>query len=618
MSIGASRTLPSIAVSLVCLWLAIDDGGFYTRTWTAAAVVSAGLVLVLALAAWNLRGRSTTASRLALASVAALTVWSFATAVWAAAPGNAVDGAIVTAVYLAVFGIPVAWPSSPRGCEWLLRAVAFGLAALGAVAVVRVARGSGDLVYARLAWPTGYPNATAAIDALGAWLALTLATRAGARVVRAASFGAGVWLGGIVVLTQSRGAVFTAPLAALVLVLLARQRLATVLQLALATVVLVPVLPRLLGVLDEPAAAREDAVVHAAVALAVAAAVAAAVHAVVSPRLDRLRPGPAPRVAKVGAVALLVLVLVAVAASTSPAARVHDAWREFAGAAGTDGSTRFTALGSNRADFWRVGWDEFVRHPVGGIGVDNFQAAYLRERRSDEEPRAPHSVAVRAVSETGLVGAVLLAAAVVGIAAALVPVARRAGPESAVAHASAVALVGWLAHAGLDWLWEMPASGALAFAVAGIGVGATVAGPGPMPPARPLLRLAVGVAAAAVGLAAGALWLADRFESRAIAAWRTHPAAADRDLRRAARLDPLGTDALVLRGSIAARRGRWSEMRAAYAAAAGRDASDWFVQRELAVAEARVGDRVAAVAAARRATALNPREPRARAPLPGG
>ena len=76
-----------------------------------------------------------------------------------------------------------------------------------------------------------------------------------------------------------------------------------------------------------------------------------------------------------------------------------------------------SGLGSNRYDFFRVALDEFEAHPVAGIGVDNFQEQYLRRGRSDETPRYPHSVELRTLTETGLIGALL---AVVGLAAALV------------------------------------------------------------------------------------------------------------------------------------------------------------------------------------------------------
>ena len=71
-----------------------------------------------------------------------------------------------------------------------------------------------------------------------------------------------------------------------------------------------------------------------------------------------------------------------------------------------------SGLGSNRYDFYRVSLDEFTAHPVGGIGADNFQQQYLRHGRSSETPRYPHSVELRTLAQTGIVGALL---AIVGL-----------------------------------------------------------------------------------------------------------------------------------------------------------------------------------------------------------
>jgi tetratricopeptide (TPR) repeat protein len=216
------------------------------------------------------------------------------------------------------------------------------------------------------------------------------------------------------------------------------------------------------------------------------------------------------------------------------------------------------------------------------------------------------------------VGAALLAVSFVAIAVALVPAARREGATGTVAQAAVVGLTGWLAHAQLDWLWEMPAAAALALAVAGLGVGATSSGQvAPAPPSfgLPLVRGTAALAAAVVAVMAASLWLAVRYEERGVTLWRSAPSIADADLRRATRLDPLGSDALLIRGSIAARRGRWVEMRDAFTAAVARDGSDWYAALELAVAEAHLGNRPTALASARQAVRLNPRAAAARAAL---
>src|SRR5256714_1182612 len=109
--------------------------------------------------------------------------------------------------------------------------------------------------------------------------------------------------------------------------------------------------------------------------------------------------------------ALVALIAGGWVAAGDPAARIHHGWETFKsvrgyGANGAGG--RLTSgLGSNRYDFYRVALNEFAAHPVAGIGADNFQQQYLRHGRSVETPRYPHSVDLRTLAHTGVIGALL-------------------------------------------------------------------------------------------------------------------------------------------------------------------------------------------------------------------
>ena len=112
--------------------------------------------------------------------------------------------------------------------------------------------------------------------------------------------------------------------------------------------------------------------------------------------------------------------------------------------------------------------DEFVAHPLVGIGADNFQEQYLVHGRSEETPKYPHSVELRTLTETGLIGALL---AVVGLGAALVA-GRQAlrGSDRLGRAVAAAALAGfayWVVHGSFDWFWEFAGLGAPAFAMLG-------------------------------------------------------------------------------------------------------------------------------------------------------
>ena len=133
------------------------------------------------------------------------------------------------------------------------------------------------------------------------------------------------------------------------------------------------------------------------------------------------------------------------------------------------GSRLVSGLGSNRYDFYRVALDEFLAHPIVGIGADNFQQQYLVHGRSEETPRYPHSVELRTLAQTGLVGALL---ALVGLGAALLAGARALRSADPLARAvAAAALAGfayWVVHGSFDWFWEFAGLGAPAFALLGI------------------------------------------------------------------------------------------------------------------------------------------------------
>ena len=153
-----------------------------------------------------------------------------------------------------------------------------------------------------------------------------------------------------------------------------------------------------------------------------------------------------------------------------PVDRARTAWHEFK----TDKPTNSTytvsshlssGFASSRYDIWRVALVEFKTAPIAGVGVDNFAVDYLRERRTSQEPMHQHSLELRVLAQTGLVGTMLFVGFLIAalLAAARVLSAR----DTAVAGLAAACLAAfsyWLIHGSVDWFWEVPALGAPAFA----------------------------------------------------------------------------------------------------------------------------------------------------------
>jgi O-antigen ligase len=207
------------------------------------------------------------------------------------------------------------------------------------------------------------------------------------------------------------------------------------------------------------------------------------------------------------------------------------------------GSSHLASLGSNRYDFWRVELDEFVRHPLAGVGARGFAASYLQHRRSPETPARGHSLVLDTLSETGIVGMVLLVAAVgfpfAGAAAR--------GRQTALLAGLAAAGVYGLAHASVDWIWTFPAVGVPFFLLLGI---ANAGGPGDRAPPLLRTRVAVPIGVVLVLLAVGAFglpWAATRLTSAAL----RDPAHAAGDLRWARRLDPLAIEPFTVEAKLA-------------------------------------------------------------------
>ncbi len=309
-----------------------------------------------------------------------------------------------------------------------------------------------------------------------------------------------------------------------------------------------------------------------------------------------------------------------------------------------------SGLGSNRYDFYRVALDEFVAHPLVGIGADNFQQQYLAHGRSEETPRYPHSVELRTLSQTGLLGALL---ALVGLGAALVAGARASRSSIGQAHdplgraVAAAALAGfayWAVHGSVDWFWEFAGLGAPAFALLGLACalaprapapsthGAQLVTETPSAAGAPLIpgrvpwrrraagfrRLGIGMGALTAVMAALSLatpWLSQLQVQSAARIWTKAPRRAYARLNDAARLNPLSEEAYLVAGSIALRFGDLVRADHEFTLALGRTPGDAYATLELGAIASTREDRRSALELLERAARLNPRDPLTRKAL---
>jgi O-antigen ligase len=620
--VRSSFVVGALAYVVFCIWVA-KDAGFAPTTWYAGGLFLLGLLVVLAVADPSSIRTMPTAAAVAAALLLAFAAWSGASIAWSSAKGIAWDGANRTLLYAAVY---VLFASLRRhrvsAVVWLL---GFGVvvAAIGVVDVARAAFGADptrSFVFGRLDAPAGYPNAACALFVFAAWPLLHAAGRRELPpILRDASLGIVCVLGDLVVLTESRASLLVVPVAVLVYLALVPHRLRALLPLLVVAVALTLGLDRLLAPYG-PLTRHEDAThpLHTVAwtigATFVLVLAGWSIIAFVDRRLvvGRKVVVTTERIVAV-VVAVAVVAGVAVLLASSPRERLSHAWHGFKSGYPPPGqsSTHFSSgLGNNRYDFWRVALDEFRRHPLNGVGVDNFAEDYVAARRSDEEPLYPHSLELRVLAQTGVVGALLFAGFIVAAAVAARGTFARSGVADGVVRAGVAAAAYVGLHGSIDWFWEFPALTAPAIAALALAAGRDSATRRHAVDGKRRLA-AAGVAVGAVAVAASFVfpWIADRLQQRAAATWRRDARAAYHDLSRARALNPLSPDPDLLAGAIASKLDDVPHMRNAFRDALARDPRQWYARLELGLAETGMGRRREGLRAVRAARRLNPRDP---------
>jgi O-Antigen ligase len=474
----AARLRPhigSLVPGLVCVALmldwAIQNGGYDDSTWLwGALVVLSALSLTLWLRRDSLRLSRTTL--VALGAFALYVAWSYLSITWAESKGDALDGSNRALLYLLLFALLAVLPWTPGAALAALVTFVLGIGAVAIVLLLRLASGdhvSALVIGGRLAAPTGYFNATAALFTIASLVAIALAARrelpSELRGALLAAAAAGLQLA---VIVQSRGWLFTLPLVALVAIAVVRDRIRFVAAAALPVIAVLVVIKRLLDVFK--ASNSTNALLrHSAERAGTAALVLCGVVLLLGTLLGametlRKRPPLSAGARRWVGTALAVFAIAGAAAGGTVATHGHPLrfierqWNGFSHAQTNYSSqSHFLDVGSGRYDFWRVALDAFVAHPIGGLGQDNYGDYYLLHGRTGEQPSWPHSIELRLLACTGIVGFALFAVFLVAALRAAFRARGRDGMTATVAGAALLPLVVWLIHGSVDWFWEMPA-----------------------------------------------------------------------------------------------------------------------------------------------------------------
>lgn len=623
--LAASPSAPLLGIAIVAfVWMGADEGGFHGTTFMPAALALLALLAVglLALPA----PRPSRAQWAAIALLAAYAAWTYLSILWADQQGLALDSANRTTLYAIVLALFALWPIEGRTAAGLMAAFALGIAALGLVELVRATAADTPTAFlreGRLHEPTGYANANVALWTTALWPALILAGRRHLpALLRGALLAAAGILAAMAILGQSRGWAVAMPLMVLLAVAVVPERGRTVGALALVGAAIAAAAPTLLRVYEEfDSTASSSAELSAALTATLLACGLLFLAGLAWGLLERaptLGETARRRLGTALVAAFAVCCVGSLVAFTAvrgdPIAQAGDAWNEFTrgGKEPHFNGPRLGSLGGTwRYDYWEVAWREFTESPLTGVGGDNFGRDYLIEGKSRQTPAYPHSVGIRTLSQTGLVGALLLGGAIFAALTAVARSLRRGGSIAAVsAGAGVIVFAYFVLHGMLDWFWEFPALGAPAFALLGL---ATAVGTPPSD-ARDeggpgALKIVAGtVPALALALALLLPWLAERElrAAREIAA--TDPSAALAKLDRAATLNPLSPLADKTAAVILRQHGRPHAAERRFRATLADDTGDPFVYLQLATLASAVGRDDEARRLIKRAAALNPRD----------
>jgi hypothetical protein len=623
---AAPIALWTVAVWLTWGWL---GGGHAPDRWGFFGAVLLGALAVGVVTTPPLRERLRGARLVVAGGFTAFVAWNFLSLLWADFPGDAWIGSDKSVLYLATFLAFALWPWSTTALFAALGVFALGVTGLGAAEAIRVLSSSdlsAQFPDSRLAAPIGYVDGNAALWTLGFWPAVFLgSTRAAPAALRPIFLASATFLLGLAITIQSRGWLAACSLTAVLFIVLARQRLRLLLGTALAAGGALAVIRPLLDVYERGRAggSLEAAFAHAVGLLLVgcgAVAVAGTVWCLADLRLRLSRRA----VRTLGAIVAALCISAVVAASawathrvSHPGRWVSDRWAEFRCPYCPNPNhteSRFAAsVSGDRYREWQVAWRDFERHPLLGVGADNYAASYL-ERRTDPffQPKYPHSIPLRLLSQLGTVGTLLFVVPFVVAVGLALRLRRRLDPVAGGGVAAALTIVAyWLVHGSIDWFWEIPALAAPAFGFLGL---AGAVEPDVRASDRPTIgvgRIVVAAGCAAAIVAVVLPGLSYALVRSAGSDARTSPTRAYHRLTIAADLNPLSADAPLAAGSIALRHHEWPRAARSLADAAGREPKNWFVYVQLALLADNRQRYAAAMREIRQARRLNPQDPEA-------
>jgi len=621
---GAAGVALLVALLAACAYAAFANGAVALGD---EAPLQAGLAVlgavagVLALGGGPLSARAAPLGWIAAGLLAAFAAWCAITLTWSLAPDASWQSANRALAYAVVVALAlVAGASAPRGAERAARgllAVAVAVALWALLGKTFPGLVDGTALSPRLRDPLGYWNALALLCVMGAPVAIRLAIDVARRPAARAAGLAALWLLIVVAaLTYSRGGALALAAAVAALLVLGDRGLPALAALALAALFAAPgvALAFTRHALSDPASLGDRIAAGRGLAAVLAVSLVALLAAGRVVLRAEARVAWRPQWSRGIWTALAVLLavsVIAVVASGAAASAVRDFGKADLAPSISAPSRLLSTNSGNRWTWWREAAGAWSAKPLFGHGAGSFEVLHLQYRDDLLQVRQPHDVPLQFLAETGVVGALLGLGGLVALLWAAVRGARRSPERVALVAAGAA----WAVHMLVDWDWDIP--GVTVFALLALGVAAAPAARGGPLRRRPAATVAAALAGwiALVSIALPALSDAKGRAALRTAAGRASPsqlrhAAAQADL--AARLDPLAVEPRFAGAAIADRRGHVLEQRSLLLDAARRQPASAQAWLRLAFVAFDLGDRDGGAAAALKALALDPSNPRTR------
>jgi hypothetical protein len=416
----------------IWLWLVFSAGGYAAKDWAFPAL-AVGVIGVVAASLLGYPGRPRQLSLAVLALFAAYALWVLASNLWGASSSRAWMATGRTFTYLLVLALALAFFTSSRArtaFKHLLMTASFVLL------VICIWRlwSAGDLtqlfVANRFAYPIGHADSAAALFLVPFWPLVWLAAGPAERApVRGAALGLATGLMGLAMMAQSRSAVWSFGISLIIVFALSPGRLRLLFHLVAPGLLMVYAFPHLNQYWTQNPAILSGGL--AARTLTVAALAGGFIGMIVALLESWVKVSGRMKaifgtVVLAGCTAGLIYGAVTLTQDVGgPMAWFGDTWNLLVSEPAADkpapsGAAQGTDAVSmpTRADVWRAAWQQSQQTPILGAGADNSAAATPSSPDPSDgasSSQAPHadSLVLRVLSDTGIVGGVLVFGAIV-------------------------------------------------------------------------------------------------------------------------------------------------------------------------------------------------------------